>query len=148
MLLMNSVLFSSCLILFQWITNSFDFWFQKLSHSRAEPLICVPELNGCLDTDEAPPGVNYGRRRSRAVLYQLSGHYTKDKPKHTKLKLNNVSNVSTQSFVQIRVQPPPTRILLPLFLTLTTYTIIIAQPSVKFHNSFLHISTRIFSRFI
>jgi len=33
----------------------------------------------------------YGRRRSRAVLYQLSGHYTSDKPKTGKLKLNNVS---------------------------------------------------------
>ncbi|XP_071519496.1 voltage-gated delayed rectifier potassium channel KCNH8 isoform X3 [Panulirus ornatus] len=36
---------------------------------------------------EAPPN-KYGRRRSRAVLYQLSGHYTQDKSKN-KLKLNN-----------------------------------------------------------
>ncbi|XP_069980935.1 voltage-gated delayed rectifier potassium channel KCNH8 [Penaeus vannamei] len=36
---------------------------------------------------EAPPA-NYGRRRSRAVLYQLSGHYKQDKMK-SKLKLNN-----------------------------------------------------------
>ncbi|XP_076646140.1 eag-like K[+] channel isoform X2 [Halictus rubicundus] len=35
---------------------------------------------------EAPPA-NYGRRRSRAVLYQLSGHYKQDN-KH-KIKLNN-----------------------------------------------------------
>ncbi|XP_069673245.1 voltage-gated delayed rectifier potassium channel KCNH8 isoform X2 [Periplaneta americana] len=42
--------------------------------------------NGNLDP-EAPPA-NYGRRRSRAVLYQLSGHYKQDKIK-TKLKLNN-----------------------------------------------------------
>lgn len=35
----------------------------------------------------------YGRRRSRAVLYQLSGHYKNDKPKTGKLKLNNVSLV-------------------------------------------------------
>ncbi|XP_024084659.1 potassium voltage-gated channel subfamily H member 8 isoform X3 [Cimex lectularius] len=47
------------------------------------------ELNGCLEPDETPAGVNYGRRRSRAVLYQLSGHYKQDKAKHTKLKLNN-----------------------------------------------------------
>ncbi|KAG4073881.1 hypothetical protein HA402_014086, partial [Bradysia odoriphaga] len=37
---------------------------------------------------EVPPGVNMGRRRSRAVLYQLSGHYKPEKIK-TKLKLNN-----------------------------------------------------------
>lgn len=59
------------------------------------------ELNGCLDPEETLAGVNYGRRRSRAVLYQLSGHYTKDKAKHTKLKLNNVScyfNTDSYSF--------------------------------------------------
>ncbi|XP_045129017.1 potassium voltage-gated channel subfamily H member 8-like isoform X3 [Portunus trituberculatus] len=37
---------------------------------------------------EAPSAAKYGRRRSRAVLYQLSGHYTQDKGKN-KLKLNN-----------------------------------------------------------
>lgn len=42
---------------------------------------------------EVPAGVNMGRRRSRAVLYQLSGHYKPEKIK-TKLKLNNVSRVS------------------------------------------------------
>ncbi|XP_048267403.1 potassium voltage-gated channel subfamily H member 8 isoform X3 [Bombus terrestris] len=41
--------------------------------------------NGSLDP-ESPPA-NYGRRRSRAVLYQLSGHYKQDN-KH-KIKLNN-----------------------------------------------------------
>lgn len=39
---------------------------------------------------EIPAGCNMGRRRSRAVLYQLSGHYKPEKIK-TKLKLNNVS---------------------------------------------------------
>lgn len=39
---------------------------------------------------EIPPGVNMGRRRSRAVLYQLSGHYKPEKMK-TKMKLNSVS---------------------------------------------------------
>ncbi|XP_017766583.1 PREDICTED: potassium voltage-gated channel subfamily H member 8 [Eufriesea mexicana] len=43
------------------------------------------DANGGLDP-EAPPA-NYGRRRSRAVLYQLSGHYKQDN-KH-KMKLNN-----------------------------------------------------------
>nr|CAD7197034.1 unnamed protein product [Timema douglasi] len=46
-----------------------------------------PDANGNLDP-EAPPAGNYERRRSRAVLYQLSGHYKQDKVK-TKLKLNN-----------------------------------------------------------
>ncbi|XP_053625531.1 potassium voltage-gated channel subfamily H member 8 isoform X7 [Plodia interpunctella] len=43
--------------------------------------------NGNVDP-EAPSPANMGRRRSRAVLYQLSGHYKPDKMK-TKLKLNN-----------------------------------------------------------
>lgn len=42
------------------------------------------------DSLEIPPGVNMGRRRSRAVLYQLSGHYKPEKMK-TKIKLNSVS---------------------------------------------------------
>lgn len=41
---------------------------------------------------EVPAGVNMGRRRSRAVLYQLSGHYKPEKIK-TKLKLNNVMSI-------------------------------------------------------
>ncbi|CAG7827137.1 unnamed protein product, partial [Allacma fusca] len=44
------------------------------------------DANGNLDP-EAPPA-NYGRRRSRAVLYQLSGHYKQDRRK-SKLKINN-----------------------------------------------------------
>ncbi|CAH0554611.1 unnamed protein product [Brassicogethes aeneus] len=46
----------------------------------------LADANGNLDP-EAPPA-NYGRRRSRAVLYQLSGHYKPEKMK-SKLKLNN-----------------------------------------------------------
>ncbi|KAK2575549.1 hypothetical protein KPH14_011268 [Odynerus spinipes] len=49
------------------------------------------DANGNLDP-EAPPA-NYGRRRSRAVLYQLSGHYKQDS-KH-KMKLNNTLLHST-----------------------------------------------------
>ncbi|KAK9729894.1 hypothetical protein QE152_g15679 [Popillia japonica] len=51
----------------------------------------LADANGNLDP-EAPPA-NYGRRRSRAVLYQLSGHYKQDKIK-TKLKLNNLAAVA------------------------------------------------------
>ncbi|XP_076679481.1 eag-like K[+] channel isoform X2 [Andrena cerasifolii] len=43
------------------------------------------DANGSLDPEA--PAANYGRRRSRAVLYQLSGHYKQDN-KH-KIKLNN-----------------------------------------------------------
>lgn len=55
----------------------------------ADSCLLAERANGNLDDPEAPPA-NYGRRRSRAVLYQLSGHYKPDKMK-TKLKLNNVS---------------------------------------------------------
>ncbi|XP_044271145.1 potassium voltage-gated channel subfamily H member 8 isoform X2 [Tribolium madens] len=51
----------------------------------ADPCL-VPDANGNLDP-EVPP-TNYRRRRSRAVLYQLSGHYKPEKAK-SKLKLNN-----------------------------------------------------------
>ncbi|XP_026329497.1 potassium voltage-gated channel subfamily H member 8-like isoform X2 [Hyposmocoma kahamanoa] len=54
---------------------------------RAESSCLLPDPNGNLDP-EAPSPANMGRRRSRAVLYQLSGHYKPDKTK-TKLKLNN-----------------------------------------------------------
>lgn len=57
---------------------------------RADSTCLLPDPNGSLDP-EAPSQANMGRRRSRAVLYQLSGHYKPDKMK-TKLKLNNVSN--------------------------------------------------------
>ncbi|XP_070164151.1 voltage-gated delayed rectifier potassium channel KCNH8 isoform X6 [Polyergus mexicanus] len=50
------------------------------------------DSNGNIDP-EAPPS-NYGRRRSRAVLYQLSGHYKQDN-KH-KIKLNNTLLHSTE----------------------------------------------------
>ncbi|XP_059089572.1 potassium voltage-gated channel subfamily H member 8-like [Tigriopus californicus] len=50
---------------------------------------CDP--NGNLDP-EAPTSYNYGRRRSRAVLYQLSGHYKTEKTKkiHSKLSTNSL----------------------------------------------------------
>jgi len=47
------------------------------------------DANGNLDLDPEAPPVNYNRRRSRAVLYQLSGHYKQDRRK-SKLKINNV----------------------------------------------------------
>lgn len=46
---------------------------------------------------QVPAGCNMGRRRSRAVLYQLSGHYKPEKVK-TKLKLSNVSILKTFKF--------------------------------------------------
>lgn len=37
-----------------------------------------------------PPGFSAERRRSRAVLYQLSGHLQKQDKSKSKLKINNV----------------------------------------------------------
>lgn len=51
-----------------------------------------------IGADEFPPASMMGRRRSRAVLYQLSGHYKPEKVK-TKLKINNVSIPSLLSRV-------------------------------------------------
>ncbi|XP_055707350.1 potassium voltage-gated channel subfamily H member 8 isoform X2 [Phlebotomus papatasi] len=48
----------------------------------------LPDDGGLPGDFDVPSGVNMGRRRSRAVLYQLSGHYKPEKVK-TKLKLNN-----------------------------------------------------------
>uniref|UniRef100_A0A4W3IHJ5 PAC domain-containing protein n=1 Tax=Callorhinchus milii TaxID=7868 RepID=A0A4W3IHJ5_CALMI len=42
-------------------------------------------------TDTRPPGFNVNRRRSRAVLYHLSGHLQKQDK--SKLKLNNVRTI-------------------------------------------------------
>lgn len=82
---------------------------------RAESSCLLPDPNGNLDP-EAPSPANMGRRRSRAVLYQLSGHYKPDKMK-TKLKLNNVSKVnlvfyqkSHSSFTHNRYSEYPLRI--------------------------------------
>ncbi|XP_069165696.1 voltage-gated delayed rectifier potassium channel KCNH8 isoform X2 [Procambarus clarkii] len=63
---------------------------KDVTNSKMEEVAFYPgyenDENENLDP-EAPPN-KYGRRRSRAVLYQLSGHYTQDKGKN-KLKLNN-----------------------------------------------------------
>ena len=40
--------------------------------------------------DPEAPNMNFGRRRSRAVLYQLAGQFQTDR-KTSKIKLNNVS---------------------------------------------------------
>ena len=49
--------------------------------------------DGDIGPDEFPPASVMGRRRSRAVLYPLSGHFKPEKVK-TKLKINNVSKVA------------------------------------------------------
>lgn len=50
----------------------------------------LPDDGAVAERLQIPEGVNMGRRRSRAVLYQLSGHYKPEKMK-TKMKLNSVS---------------------------------------------------------
>lgn len=67
--------------------------FQGVRGGGGHDTLLLPDANGNLDPeagDDDAPRDTYGRRRSRAVLYQLSGHYKQDKIK-TKLKLNNVS---------------------------------------------------------
>ena len=56
---------------------------------RSADTSLLAEEGGLPGNIDIPAGVNMGRRRSRAVLYQLSGHYKPEKIK-TKLKLNNV----------------------------------------------------------
>ncbi|CAG2123216.1 unnamed protein product, partial [Medioppia subpectinata] len=57
----------------------------KYDYDTDEPMepTSPSEEDGCL-----PPN-NYQRRRSRAVLYQLSGHYRRSVTVKSKLKLNN-----------------------------------------------------------
>ena len=51
---------------------------------------------------EAPSNYNYGRRRSRAVLYQLSGHYkTTDKTTKAKIHSKLGTNVSSTLLLMI-----------------------------------------------
>ncbi|KAL5286114.1 KCNH4 family protein [Megaselia abdita] len=53
---------------------------------------------------QVPAGCNMGRRRSRAVLYQLSGHYKPEKVK-TKLKLsNNLLHTQETPFPEYKTQ--------------------------------------------
>ena len=47
---------------------------------------------------EAPMGYNYGRRRSRAVLYQLSGHYKTGDKSHKKIHSKLKATVSFMAF--------------------------------------------------
>ncbi|XP_076035151.1 eag-like K[+] channel isoform X2 [Oratosquilla oratoria] len=65
---------------------------KDITHSKMAELTFYNNYENDSDENEnldpeAPPA-NYGRRRSRAVLYQLSGHYKPDKMKN-KLKINN-----------------------------------------------------------
>lgn len=52
------------------------------------------DLYSPVDEAKSVSNSQYQRRRSRAVLYQLSGHYRKSVTMKSKLKLNNVSNFS------------------------------------------------------
>ncbi|XP_055839595.1 potassium voltage-gated channel subfamily H member 8 isoform X2 [Episyrphus balteatus] len=61
------------------------------------------ETNGA-NSLQVPDGCNMGRRRSRAVLYQLSGHYKPEKVK-TKLKLgNNLLHSTEAPFPEYKTQ--------------------------------------------
>ena len=63
--------------------------------SPPPPSHALQDANANWDPEAPPPNYNYGRRRSRAILYQLSGHYKTDKAKKIHSKLNtNVSHMS------------------------------------------------------
>lgn len=63
----------------------------------------VPIFTEEAEPEEPEPAKDpYGRRRSRAVLYQLSGHYKSDKPKTGKLKLNNVSSLFVKRYFIVK----------------------------------------------
>lgn len=63
-------------------------------------VLCLDEETG-LEVHKVtrPPGFNANRRRSRAVLYQLSGHLQKQDK--SKLKINNVSPYKHGLMLQI-----------------------------------------------
>ncbi|XP_015039605.1 potassium voltage-gated channel subfamily H member 8 isoform X4 [Drosophila pseudoobscura] len=87
----------------------------------------LPGLGGPADSDgdveagegnnlDVPAGCNMGRRRSRAVLYQLSGHYKPEKGGvKTKLKLgNNFMHSSEAPFPEYKTQSiKKSRLILP-----------------------------------
>ncbi|KAH8400696.1 hypothetical protein KR009_000381 [Drosophila setifemur] len=64
---------------------------------------------------DVPAGCNMGRRRSRAVLYQLSGHYKPEKGVKTKLKLgNNFMHATEAPFPEYKTQSiKKSRLILP-----------------------------------
>ncbi|XP_073812259.1 eag-like K[+] channel isoform X2 [Musca autumnalis] len=72
----------------------------------------ISNTNNEEDTDGAecnnisvPVGCNMGRRRSRAVLYQLSGHYKPEKGVKNKLKLgNNLLHTNEAPFPEYKTQ--------------------------------------------
>lgn len=51
-----------------------------------------------------PPGFNVERRRSRAVLYQLSGHLQKQDKTKGKLKINNVRYNTDSDIFRLKIK--------------------------------------------
>lgn len=58
-----------------------------------------PDTGSNMEEDGCLPANQYQRRRSRAVLYQLSGHYRRSINMKSKLKLNNVR---TEHFINVK----------------------------------------------
>lgn len=71
---------------------------------------CADELDEPDDSDDHDKHTasQYSRRRSRAVLYQLSGHYgyRRSVNMKSKLKLNNVSGARVRSLALISLPAP------------------------------------------
>lgn len=72
-------------------------WFHSLHY-----FLCPDEETGLeIHKISRPPGFNMERRRSRAVLYQLSGHLQKQDKTKSKLKINNVRPSSSFDVISI-----------------------------------------------
>lgn len=67
-----------------------------------------------------PPGFNMERRRSRAVLYQLSGHLQKQEKTKSKLKINNVRPSSSFYVINISFTKGYIKAPLPWLFTQTS----------------------------
>jgi len=103
-----------CLIVFRYSLLSAAAVLGARFRGSADSCLLAEKANCNFDDPEAPPA-NYGRRRSRAVLYQLSGHYKPDRMK-TKLKLNNVSNRSYKQNLKNKLIRAPLTLLMVLEL--------------------------------
>lgn len=73
---------------------------------------CLPDFVSLFSDEETsleihqisrPHGFNMERRRSRAVLYQLSGHLQKQDKTKSKLKINNVRRNMFGTFCPIKL---------------------------------------------
>ena len=76
------------IIIIQLLHNFVDLKGQ-LSHLHNQATLNPPDEDG----DSPPDNYKYSRRRSRAVLYHLSGNFDRQKNAKSKLQLNKVGGL-------------------------------------------------------